>query len=307
MSARLRHYLEMIRFSHTVFALPFALMAAAMAWKAGWEQEPPQYVTWRDWTGVLLCMVFARSAAMSFNRLSDRDIDARNPRTVGRHLPAGVLTIRGVVTFAAICCIGFIISTLLFLPNRLPLLLSVPVLAFLLGYSYTKRFTVLAHFWLGAALMLAPISAWIAIRGEAVMTDLADLLPVVVLGGAVLFWVAGFDMIYACQDLDFDRLEGLHSIPARFGAAGALRVAAACHLVTIVCLWILPVVFPYLGWLYRTGTATVTVLLIYEHVIISPRELQRINQAFFQVNALISVGLFCFTSLDLLAGRMLVF
>ena len=160
---------------------------------------------WQELVGILLCMVAGRSAAMAFNRLADRKIDALNPRTASRHLPAGILSVASVAMFAAISSAAFIASTLMFLPNRLPLYLAVPMLLFLLGYSYTKRFTVLAHFWLGAALGLAPICAWIAIRGEIVMVNPRDLLPVLFLGGAVMLWVAGFDIIYACQDVEFDR------------------------------------------------------------------------------------------------------
>ncbi|HWL75128.1 MAG TPA: UbiA-like polyprenyltransferase, partial [Burkholderiaceae bacterium] len=218
--------LELIRFSHTVFALPFALLAAVMAWVLSARAEPPVAWRWQELVGILWCMVAARSAAMAFNRLADRKIDAENPRTRGRHLPAGIVTVSSVTVFALLCSVLFAAGTLLFLPNWLPLYLAVPVLVFLLAYSYTKRFTVLAHFWLGAALMLAPISAWIAIRGQFVMIDLGDLLPAVLLGGAVLLWVAGFDIIYACQDAAFDREYGLHSLPARVGIAKSLRVAA---------------------------------------------------------------------------------
>ena len=169
------------------------------------NNRPPFAIRWQELLGILLCMVFARSAAMAFNRLVDRRIDAGNPRTAGRHLPAGILSVGQVTLFAAGCSAAFVASTLLFLPNRLPLYLSVPVLLFLCGYSYTKRFTSLAHFWLGAALALSPIAAWIAIRGQAVLANPIDLLPAVVLGAGVLTWVAGFDILYACQDYDFDR------------------------------------------------------------------------------------------------------
>ena len=160
---RLRSFLELIRFSHTVFALPFALLAALLAWR----DEP---FRWQDLAGILLCMIFARSAAMAFNRLIDRQLDANNPRTLGRHLPAGLMNSSTVAVFTVICIVGFIASTALFLPNRWPLYLSVPVLAFLLGYSYAKRFTAWCHFWLSAALMLSPLATWIAIRGRKPVT-----------------------------------------------------------------------------------------------------------------------------------------
>ena len=296
---RVRHLLELIRFSHTVFALPFALLAAVMAWA---ETVRSGAATWRwqELLGILWCMVAARSAAMAFNRLADHKLDAQNPRTAGRHLPAGILSVGSVAVFAVICSLVFIVGTLLFLPNRLPLYLSVPVLCFLLGYSYTKRFTALAHFWLGAALMLAPIAAWIAIRGQFVMVDPADLLPALVLGGAVLLWVAGFDMIYACQDADFDQQHGLHSIPAKLGIHGALRLAAICHAGAVVLLMLLPLSYPPLGWIYYAGITAVSVLLAYEHFLVRPNDLSRVNTAFFHVNAVISIGVFALVSVDLL-------
>lgn len=277
-----RKLLELIRFSHTVFALPFALLSAALAWK----DEP---FRWPDLFGILLCMVAARSFAMAVNRLLDRHIDARNPRTAVRHLPAGTLSVATVAVFTLGCAVAFVAATLLFLfrepPNPWPLYLSGPVLVFLAGYSLAKRFTSLAHFWLGAALMLAPVAAWIAVRG------LVDLTVPLLLGGAVLFWVAGFDILYACQDTDFDRAEGLHSVPARFGVRRSLRVAAACHAVMVGLLAGLAVVSPHLGAVYLAGLAGVSLLLVYEHALVRPDDLSRVNRAFFQVNGVISVGL----------------
>jgi 4-hydroxybenzoate polyprenyltransferase len=200
--------------------------------------------------------------------------------------------------------VGFVASTTLFLPNRLPLFLSVPVLIFLGGYSFTKRFTSLAHFWLGASLATAPIAAWIAIRGEVVLAHPADLLPALVLGGAVLTWVAGFDIIYACQDYDVDIAAGHYSVPARFGIPGALRLAAACHMATIALFACLPFVFPLFGWIYWLAIVAVAVLLIYEHLLVRPDDLSRVNAAFFNVNAIISIGLFVVGSLDLLLHRV---
>src|SRR6516165_8879720 len=219
MLGHVRLLLGMIRFSHTIFALPFALSSAVLAWKSKAEG-----FAWRDLLGVLLCMVFARSVAMAVNRLADRKIDAVNPRTTGRHLPSGLLTPATVVVFALVCAVGFFASTLLFWPNPWTLYLSVPVLLFVCAYSYAKRFTSLAHFWLGASLLLAPVGAWIAIRGF-------DQIEIAVaLGLAVLFWVAGFDILYACQDVDFDKKAGLFSVPARFGVPISLRIALVCHL-----------------------------------------------------------------------------
>ncbi|MFW6125088.1 MAG: UbiA-like polyprenyltransferase [Pirellulales bacterium] len=293
MLTRLRHFLEMIRFSHTLFALPFALLAAVMAWWQRSQLDQPWRV--RELAGIVLCMVFARSAAMATNRLADRRFDAANPRTTGRHLPQGILTGGAVAGFAIGSGLGFVGSTLLFLPNRWPIYLAVPILAFLCAYSFTKRFTWLSHFWLGAALMLAPAGAWIAIRA-------AWDWPPVVLAGAVLFWVAGFDIIYACQDVEFDRRTGLKSVPARWGVAGALRVAAGCHAAMLGLLLLLPAVFP-LGWIYLAGVIGIAGLLAYEHLLVRPDDLARVNVAFFHVNAVVSVGLLAVGAADLWLWR----
>ena len=289
MLKRLGHLLQLIRFSHTVFALPFALLAAVMAWRL---REAPW--RWRELLGVLLCMAFARSAAMAFNRIADRDLDALNPRTKSRHLPAGVLGLKAVVAFTAICAVGFVASSELFLPNAWPVALSIPVLVFLCGYSYAKRFTVLAHFWLGAALMLAPVCAWIALMG------FEDVVPAVLLGAAVLLWVGGFDIIYSCQDVEVDVVQGLHSVPSRLGVPGALRLAALCHLGAVAVLFLLPLAYPDFGWIYTAGIAGVAVLLAYEHWIVRPDDLTRVNVAFFRVNAVVSIGLLVLGAVDLL-------
>ncbi len=293
MLVRLRQLLEMIRFSHTLFALPFALLAAAMAWAANARSDPPIPFRWQELLGILLCMVTARSAAMSFNRLADRRLDAVNPRTRQRHLPAGLLSVPSVVLFTAVCSLGFVASTLLFLPNRWPLWASVPVLLFLLGYSYAKRFTSAAHLWLGAALMCAPLGAWVALRGELAW-------PPVLLGAAVMLWVAGFDVIYACQDVEFDTRMRLHSVPARLGVAGALRLAAACHLVMLLVLAALPAVYPWFGPIYYGGLAAIAALLLYEHWLVRPDDLTRVNRAFFHVNAVVSIGLLVIGVVDIL-------
>jgi 4-hydroxybenzoate polyprenyltransferase len=292
-----RSLLELIRFSHTLFALPFALTSAALAWKrTGFH--------WLQLLGVLLCMVFARSAAMAFNRLADRGFDALNPRTAKRHLPAGQLSPAAVWLFTLVCAAGFVASTLLFLfgfANPWPLYLSVPVLLFVCAYSYTKRFTALSHFWLGASLLLAPLAAWIAIRG---LQGWADLAAPLVLGGAVLFWVAGFDIFYACQDVDFDRSARLHSVPAALGVRSSLRVALLCHLIMVgLLLGLYWAAAPDLGIIYLAGVAAVTLLLLYEHSLVRPDDLTRVNQAFFQVNGVISVGLFAVVLLQLALGR----
>jgi 4-hydroxybenzoate polyprenyltransferase len=307
----IRHILEMIRFSHTLFALPFALLAAIMAWTtpvAFTHHSSPTshfaapHFRWQYLVGILVCMVAARSAAMAFNRLADRKIDARNTRTKMRHLPAGILSTGSVIAFTTFCSLIFVTATLLFLPNRLPVILAVPVLVFLLGYSYAKRFTALAHFWLGAALMLAPVCTWIALRGDVLLSHPADILPAFLLGAAVLTWVAGFDIVYACQDADFDRKAKLHSVPAAFGVWGALRIAAACHLLTLAILALLPITCPQvpLGWIYGCGIAVVAALLVYEHLIVQADDLTRVNIAFFNINAIISLGLLVVGAIDLL-------
>jgi 4-hydroxybenzoate polyprenyltransferase len=285
---RVRQYFELIKFSHTLFALPFALLGAALAAHddAGW------HVRIRDWVGILLCMATARSAAMAFNRLADRHFDARNPRTASRHLPAGLIGASAVAVFVLVCSLAFVASTLLFLPNRWPLYLSIPVLIWLFGYSYSKRFTSLAHFWLGVSLSLAPIAAWIALR--------ADLdWPPAMLALAVLLWVSGFDIIYACQDVDFDRSIGLRSVPKTLGVQRALWIAAACHALMILPLVGLGLVYP-LGLIYFVGVGAVAALLIYEHALVRPDDLTRVNVAFFQVNVVISTGLLIVGVLDML-------
>jgi 4-hydroxybenzoate polyprenyltransferase len=301
----IRRLLEMIRFSHTLFALPFAMLAAVMAWTTPVaDGGPPPEFRWRELLGILLCMTAARSAAMAFNRLADRRIDAANPRTQERHLPAGELSVGGVVAFTLVSSLLFIAATLLFLPNPLPIALSVPVLLVLLAYTYTKRFTALAHFWLGMSLMLAPVSAWIALRGEVLLSTPTDILPATMLGAAVLLWVAGFDIIYACQDADFDRGAKLHSVPATIGIPLALRLAAGCHLAMLVVLGVLPWAFPQveLGWIYGLGVTAVGLLLVYEHLLVRPDDLTRVNIAFFNINVVVSLGLFCVGSVDMLLG-----
>ena len=236
---------------------------------------------------------------MAFNRLIDRDIDADNPRTEGRHLPAGILRPLTVGIFIMVSCVGLVASTLLFLPNLLPLYLALPLLAWLLGYSYSKRFTSLAHFWLGASLAAAPVAVWIALRGDVVLIRPLDLIPAVLLGGAVMAWVAGFDMLYACQDAEYDRKRSLHSMPVRLGVAGAMRLAAGCHLVTVLLLACLPLVYSHFGLIFWCGVAGVTALLAYEHALVRPDDLDRVNVAFFNVNATISLGLLVVGGFDL--------
>ena len=287
-----RPFLELIRFSHTLFALPFALLSAAMALRLDGS-----VFRWTDGAGILLCMVFARSAAMAFNRWADRWIDAENPRTAERHLPSGRLSAKSVILFTVCCSAGFIGSTLIFLPNVVPLAASIPVLLFLFGYSYAKRFTCFAHVWLGAALMLAPQATWIVIRPEIAW-------PPIFLGLAILFWTVGFDLIYACQDADFDAAADLHSVPGRYGVRTAFRLSAAAHAVTVLLLAALPSVYAPFGPIFYVGVGGVTLILLTEHFLARPKhdtplDLVKVNVAFFQMNVLVSIGLLVIGVIDL--------
>lgn len=282
---QVKAFLEMIRFSHTLFALPFALAGAVLAWRASGRTAP--FDIFIDIAGIIPCMILARSFAMAINRLADRQYDAANPRTEKRHLPAGTLSVRAVTMFALFSAIGFVIATIHFRVwnnNLWPLYLSVPVLLFIACYSFTKRFTALCHLWLGLSLMIAPIAAWIAITGS------IDWPPVV-LGLAVLFWVMGFDILYATQDVDFDKKAKLHSVPAALGVPNALRVAFLSHMIMLGCLLGLYYVAG-LGLIYLVGIVLVALLLCYEHAIVKPNDLSKVNLAFFYVNSVISIGLF---------------
>ncbi len=300
MSPRAADWLSLIRFSHTVFALPFAALATVMAFATPLPSGSLPLFRWRDIIGILLCMVFARSTAMAFNRLVDHKIDAANPRTAGRHLPRGVMSRAQVWMFTLGCAFGFVASTALFLPNWLPLAGAVPVLVFLCGYSLAKRFTSAAHLWLGVALSLSPICAWVAIRGVESLTYPADLLAPVVLAAAVAVWVTGFDIIYACQDADFDVQAGLHSVPARFGVAGAFRIAAGCHLMMLALMALLPLVAGAagFGWAFWAVLAVIAALVIRQHSLVRPDDLDRVNQAFFDTNAAISLTLLLAGTID---------
>ena len=296
MAATLRTYLALVRFSHTVFALPFAVMAAlvAVAWGGDGGMVATQPSTWlRPAAGILVCM--------AFNRLVDRAIDAANPRTASRHLPRGDVTTAQVLALVVGSSSVFVAGTLLFLPNWLPLALSLPVLAWLLGYSYAKRFTSLAHLWLGAALGLAPVAAWIALRGATVVRDPADILPAAVLGLAVTTWVAGFDIIYACQDVVFDAAHGLHSVPARIGVPRALARAQWLHVATLILLAALPLVVPALGAIFWVAWGVIAALLIWEHSLVRADDLSRVNEAFFTANAVIGLVLLVAIAADLWA------
>ena len=290
-----------MRFSHTIFALPFAVMAALIAIHAdgvAGSGDPARSLV-LPILGILACMVTARTAAMAFNRLVDRVIDAQNPRTANRHLPRGDVSPRDVLLLVVFSSIGFIAATLLFLPNWLPLVFSLPVLAWLLGYSFAKRFTSLAHLWLGAALGLAPVATWIALRGETLLQDPTDMFPAAILGLAVTTWVAGFDMIYACQDAGFDAAHGLHSVPARVGVAAALSRAKWLHCATLLLLAWLPETVPSLGLPYWAAVGIIAALLAWEHALVRPDDLSRVNQAFFTANAAIGLVLLAAIGIDL--------
>jgi 4-hydroxybenzoate polyprenyltransferase len=281
----LRVTLEMIKWEHSIFALPFALCAAMLA--AGGIPTAHQ-LAW-----IVVAMVAARSAAMAFNRLADASLDAANPRTSTRALPAGQLTPGFVATFVVISSVVFMVAAAEL--NRLALWLSPVALAVLLLYSYTKRFTRWSHLVLGFALGMAPSAAWIAVRGS--------LDPrILLLTAAVTFWVAGFDVLYACQDFEFDRASGLHSIPRYLGIARALWVARAFHAIMLLLLVALLLAFG-LGKLAILGVAKVAALLAYEHSLVTAGDLRKLNAAFFTMNGVISVVFFVFVAGDLLLRR----
>lgn len=272
---------SLVKFSHTIFALPFALAAIVLAAPLG------DVTPWRV-ALIVLCIASARTAAMAFNRLVDRDIDAKNPRTVDREIPAGLLSVNFVRMLVLASSAVFIAAAAAL--GRLPLLLSPLALGLALGYSYTKRFTSLCHVVLGAAIAFAPGGAWIAVGAE---VTLAPWLLVI----AVAAWVAGFDVLYSLQDMGFDRGEKLNSIPSALGVRGALVVSALLHVVTALCLLGVGLVLGR-GVPYFVGVAVVSVLLAYEHAIVRPNDLSRINKAFFDLNGYVSVAFFVCTLLD---------
>ena len=281
----LRVTLEMIKWEHSIFALPFSLCGAMLA--AGGLPTARQ-VAW-----IIVAMISARSAAMAFNRVADASIDAANPRTQTRALPAGTLSPKFVTSFVVVSCALFVLAASQL--NRLALALSPVALAVVLLYSYTKRFTRWSHLVLGFSLGIAPAAAWIAVRGS--------LDPrILLLTAAVTFWVGGFDVLYACQDYEFDRQSGLHSIPRYIGIKGALAVARAFHIVMLILLIALVTVFG-LGKLAVAGVMAVAALLAYEHTLVSPRDLSKLNAAFFTMNGVISIVFFGFVAADLLTRR----
>jgi 4-hydroxybenzoate polyprenyltransferase len=277
----------MIKFEHTLFALPFAFLGMLLA-----AQGLP---SWRTIGWIVVAMVGARSAAMGFNRLVDRHFDAKNPRTATRALPAGLLTPAFVAAFVAAAAALLVLAA--WRLNPLAFALSPVALLVVFLYSYTKRFTALCHLVLGLALAGAPLGAWIAVRGDVAAAPL-------VLAGAVLLWVAGFDVLYGLQDVDFDRGAGLHSIPARLGVRGALWASALFHLGTLALLALLSRVYgPGLGTAYWIGVAGCAALLSWQHWVVRPTDLSRLNAAFFTANGVLAVWLFATTAVDVLARR----
>lgn len=284
---RLRLTLEMIRFEHSVFALPFALTGALLAWRESNFDIPD--LGWR-FLWIIVAMVAARSAAMTFNRILDSDIDARNGRTASRHLPSGLLSPKFAWAFTFVASLVFIWAARQL--GLLCFLLSPLVLVILFAYSFSKRFTMFSHMILGFCLGMAPAAAWIAMRGT--------LDPrILLLTGAVMCWTAGFDVIYACQDYEFDCAEGLCSIPRRFGLRQALLIARLLHAAMIGCLVALIASF-HLGVLSIAGVCAVLVLLVYEHSLVHPHDLSRVNAAFFTVNGYVSILFFVFWAADIL-------
>ena len=284
---KLHTTLEMIKFEHSIFALPFALVAGMLAVR-GWP-------TWWQVLWLVVAMVGARSAAMTFNRIADRRIDALNPRTRARALPAGRLSLRFAVGFTILSC-GLLVLAAWEL-GPLAFRLSPVAIGVLLFYSYTKRFTMLSHLVLGFADGIAPIAAWIALRNSLSVS-------VLLLGAAVALWVGGFDLIYACQDIDFDRSIGIHSFPQRYGVAAALYTSIACH-IAMVALLVEVIRLENLGWIAIAGLAIMAALLAYEHWIVRPADLSRLNAAFFNVNGYISMIFFLTWGADIIRKRMI--
>jgi len=310
-TAKIRDYLSLIKFSHTIFAMPFALIGFCLGLDRFNNEtkflNPTGYISYRGISGhflsypwsiteilirfllVILCMVFARSAAMAFNRWADATWDAKNPRTAIREIPKGIITAKNALAFVIINCVLFIIAT--YFINRLCFFLSPVALLVVLGYSYTKRFTAWCHLVLGVGLSLAPIGAYLAVTGA------FALLPIL-FSFAVVFWVSGFDIIYALQDEEFDKGQGLNSIPAALGKARALHVSELLHVLSASCVltagW-----YGYFSWLYWIGTAVFIGMLFYQHSVVKPNDLRRVNLAFMTANGIASVVFAVFVIADL--------
>ncbi|HZP84821.1 MAG TPA: UbiA-like polyprenyltransferase [Chthonomonadaceae bacterium] len=283
MLKKTRMILDMIKFEHTIFALPFALISALLAARSQPQGLPVRTLLW-----ILVAMIGARSAAMAFNRLADAAFDAENPRTANRHLPAGLLSSAQVWLFFLVAVALFELAA--WKLNRLCFLLSPVALALILGYSYTKRFTWLCHLFLGLAIGIAPVGAWLAVTGK------IELVPAL-LGAVVMLWIGGFDIIYALQDYEYDLRSPLHSLPKKLGKANALLVSRLMHSVMIVLLILIGALYG-LHALYFLGVAVVAALIGYEQSLVKPDDLRRVNLAFFTLNGWVSVSLFAFVLLD---------
>jgi 4-hydroxybenzoate polyprenyltransferase len=288
----IKSYLSLVKFSHTVFAMPFALMGFFL----GLQQSGPTpgKPWWRLLILVLLCMVFARNAAMAFNRWLDKNFDALNPRTATREIPGGIITAKNALLFVVFNCLAFIACT--YFINTICFFLSPVALFVILFYSYTKRFTRLCHLVLGLGLSLAPIGAYLAVTGK------FSLLPVL-FSLAVLFWVSGFDIIYAMQDVDFDKANNLYSIPVYAGKKNALNISVLLHILSAACI-IAAGVAGNFGWLSWIGTFFFLALLVYQHTLVKPENLSKVNVAFFTTNGIASVIFCVFVVLDLLINKM---
>ena len=281
MFTKLSIILSDIKIKHTVFALPFALMSAFLA--AGGLPEMGKLV----W--ILVCMVGARSAAMAFNRIVDARYDAMNPRTRERAIPSGQVSVSSYWAFLILSSVLFIFSA--WMLNKLAFYLSPVALTIVFFYSLTKRFTAFSHFWLGLAISIAPVGAWVAIREEISFISL-------LLGGAVIFWLIGFDILYSCMDVEADRVNRLHSIPERFGVERALKLALASHVLMMLFLLLLLEPSVLLGPLYLAGVLLAACLLVYEHSLVKKDDLSKVNMAFFNINGVISIGLMLFVIID---------
>jgi 4-hydroxybenzoate polyprenyltransferase len=288
LKSKVASYGSLVRFSHTVFAMPFALASVALAW-------PRHPVTWRTLFWVLVAMIGARTAAMGFNRLADREFDALNPRTQAWELPRGAVKVWEAIALTGVASLVFVYAAHQL--SWLCFLLSPVALAIVFFYSLTKRFTWASHLFLGVALAIAPVGAWLAVAGSAVRFD--ELATPISLGLAVLFWLAGFDVIYSLQDRDFDRQQGLHSIPVRFGVKAALHLSSCFHVMTVLFLAAVGLASE-LGLIYWIGFVAVAAVLFFEHRIVTATDLSRINRAFFDFNAYVSMAYFVATLADIL-------
>jgi 4-hydroxybenzoate polyprenyltransferase len=304
--ATFKNYLSLVKFSHTIFAMPFALIGFVLASRekliisytdsfrdyvrTSWSSSNDSKPLWLIFILVILCMVFARSAAMAFNRYLDRQFDAKNPRTAIREIPKGIISANNALVFTIICCILFVVCC--YLLNTAVLILSPIALFIILFYSYTKRFTPLCHLVLGLGLALAPIGAYLAVTGN------FNLLPIL-FAFTVLFWVSGFDIIYSLQDEEFDKSQRLHSIPAAVGKKKALTISELLHLFSAACV-VAAGVYGHFGRLYWIGVSVFIGMLIYQHSIVKPDDLKRVNIAFMTANGIASVVFAVFVIADLL-------